>query len=396
MANTLTAIMPKILARGLQVLRSRLVGPRVVNSDYSSDAASFGDIVNIPVAAPQSAAAVVPGPVPPTPASKTPTTVPLPLDQWEFTDFHLTDKDRKEIDRNAAFLPGQVDEAIESLARNVNANIYDKFKGIPNLHEPVNSGLVYGGTTIDPLKDAIRPGEILNTFKAPTALRRVVLDFPSATQAKLLPAFRDVSQANREDIIIEGEIGRRVGFDWFEDGQMPSHTTAAEGAGAMTVNGAHAAGATTLSIAKATGANMAALEGDILEITVGGKVEQYALAADVTITQAANTNVTLSDGLQTLLAGGEAISFPRAGETDVQNLVMQRQCIAYATRPIASDELIAGGMLDIMSMTDPVSGLSLRLQVTRQWMQVAWIFDILWGSALVRPRLGVRVPDDVT
>ncbi len=42
MANTLTNIVDKILARGLTTLREQAVMPRLVNIDYSNEAAQKG------------------------------------------------------------------------------------------------------------------------------------------------------------------------------------------------------------------------------------------------------------------------------------------------------------------------------------------------------------------
>jgi hypothetical protein len=40
---------------------------------------------------------------------------------------------------------------------------------------------------------------------------------------------------------------------------------------------------------------------------------------------------------------------------------------------------------------DEVSGLSLRLEVSRQYRQVQWSFDALYGAAVIRPQLGVWI-----
>ena len=42
MTNDISAAMPKILARGLMSLREQTVMPRLVNGDFSSDAAQKG------------------------------------------------------------------------------------------------------------------------------------------------------------------------------------------------------------------------------------------------------------------------------------------------------------------------------------------------------------------
>ena len=49
MANNLDDILPKILARGLMALREAAVMPRVVNGDYSSEAAKKGETIDVPI-----------------------------------------------------------------------------------------------------------------------------------------------------------------------------------------------------------------------------------------------------------------------------------------------------------------------------------------------------------
>jgi hypothetical protein len=72
MANVLAAIMPKILARGLMTLREQCVMPRLVNGDYSAQAAQKGDTIDVPIPTAQAASAVVPSNTPPAPADTTP------------------------------------------------------------------------------------------------------------------------------------------------------------------------------------------------------------------------------------------------------------------------------------------------------------------------------------
>jgi len=55
------------------------------------------------------------------------------------------------------------------------------------------------------------------------------------------------------------------------------------------------------------------------------------------------------------------------------------------TRPL-SESAPQGRSLGIFeSIVDPVSGLTLRLELTREYKQDRFSYDILWGSALVRP-----------
>jgi hypothetical protein len=45
----------------------------------------------------------------------------------------------------------------------------------------------------------------------------------------------------------------------------------------------------------------------------------------------------------------------------------------------------------MMSVTDPETGLSMRLEISRQYKQTVWEFDVLWGVEMVRPKWVIRV-----
>src|SRR5262249_16295662 len=130
MPNTLGPIVPKILAMGLMSLREKCVLPRLVNGDYSAEAAKFGSTVDVPIRAAEIAGDVTPGNTPPVPTSNNMTTVQILLNKWKKSDFFLTDKDMREIDKNQSFIPMQMAEAIRSLANQVNADIHAEYKGI--------------------------------------------------------------------------------------------------------------------------------------------------------------------------------------------------------------------------------------------------------------------------
>lgn len=398
MANTLAAIVPKLLARGLVVLRETAVMPRLVNSDYSTEAAKFGATIDVPIPTATTASVVTPSNTPPSPTDLTPTTVQIALDQWYHSDFHLSDKEMMEIDRNQSFMPMQAGEAVRSIANQINLSILSDYKriyGWATASIPATTPFA-AAANID---DATTLRKALNQQLAPKANRRVILDWDAEANAIALDPFRDVSASSDRGVIIEGEIGRKFGMDWFADDQILSHTTPDIGAGAMTVNGAHAAGVTTLSISKAAGANFVAVAGDIISIAgdVPGAGTAYVIDAPVTIVAASDTAVTIFPALRTAFSGAEAItvdSHPAAAgaaQTHVLNLGFHRDAFALAMRPLQAntDVLIAGGT--IMSMQDPVTGLILRLEVSRQYKQVVWDFDALWGTKLVRPALAARL-----
>ena len=127
--------------------------------------------------------------------------------------------------------------------------------------------------------------------------------------------------------------------------------------GALTVNGANEAGAQVVSLAKAT--NAAGLkEGDIL--TIAGDAQTYVVMEAVTVSG-----------------------------SHVMNLAFHRDAIAFATRPLMDSANGLGNL--IQSAVDPVSGLSLRLEVSREHKRTRFSYDILYGADVVRRELGCRI-----
>ena len=381
MANTLTNIMPKILARGLLALRERASMPRLVNGDYSAQAAEKGDTIDVPIPTAQSATDVTPSNTPPSPASKTPGKVQVALDQWKKTDFHLTDKDMVEIDRNAHFMPMQVSEALRALANAVNENIFTHYTD------------VYGftgtpGTTpfASTVADATNARKVLHQQRCPRDMRRGVLDFDAEANALALSPFSDAEKIGGNGVKIEGEIGRKYGIDWVADDAVPTHTAGTLQAYGAIIASTTAAGASSIDVKSAsTTGNF--VVGDVF--TIAGDTQTYTVTGTVSaIASGTAKAVAIKPGLQAIATANSAITIK---DTHVVNLVFHRDAFAFANRPlVASTSDMALGS-QIMSMTDPQTGITLRLEVSRQYKQVVWEFDILWGSKLVRPELAARI-----
>jgi len=388
MANTLTNIMPKILAKGLLALRERCILPGLVNMDYGSEAAQKGTTIDVPISTAISVAQVSPSNVLPAPGDTTPDLVQISLDKWyKNTPFHLTDKELTEVDRNRDFIPMQVSEAVRGIANQVNQDIFSTYTDVGNAANTAGSAL-----DVDAIVEARKR---LNISNAPNQDRAFVINH--AAEADLLgeTAFSQWNAAgpsSTENIQIRGEIGERFGFRWFADDDCPLHTsgTAADDATLLT-NGATAVGARTVSMTYNAVKTLKA--GD--SFTIDGDSTMYSVAADVSLASG-NTDVTFSPALKVAAANDTDIVFfaPGNGTIGVDRriaLAFHRDAFALATRPLmasASDLAMGSNM---MSMTDPQTGLSLRLEVQRQYKQTTWEFDILYGVKCVRPEYACKV-----
>lgn len=374
MANTLTNIMPKILARGLMSLRERCVMPRLVNGDYASDAARKGTTIDVPIPTAISTRNVTPSNTPPAPVDGAPGLVQVTMSNWKQNDpIFLTDKELVQIDENEHFIPMAVSEAIRSLAADVNTSIHAEAEGVYGYTGTAGT-TPFGSSVVD----ATGARRNLNQQLAPRSDRRGVLNHDAEANALALSAFSDAEKVMSAVVKMEGELGRKFGIDWVADDHVRTHT-AGTGTGYLVNNGAgYAIGSTTIAADTGSGT---IIVGDI--ITFAGHSQTY-----VVTTALSAGSLAIYPGLKAAVADDAAITLKA---THVMNLAFHRDAFAFATRPLQGET--EGYQLgsNIMTMQDPLTGLVLRLEVSRQHKQVVWEFDILWGAKLVRPELATRI-----
>ena len=194
--------------------------------------------------------------------------------------------------------------------------------------------------------------------------------------------FADAEKTLSSEVKIEGEIGRKYGIDWAADDGVQTHTkgTVASVAVASTT----AANSSTLGVA-GKGALGTITIGDVF--TIAGNSQTYVAKATATITSA-GVAVTIDPPLAAIASANAVISVKA---THTVNLVFHRDAFAFANRPLMAStaDLALGSQM--VSMTDPQTGITMRLEVSRQNKRVIWELDVLWGSKLVRPAGAMRL-----
>lgn len=382
MANNLSEVMPKILARGLLALREQAIMPRLVNSDYSGEAARKGDTVDVPLPSAVLATDVTPSNAPPAEADTVLAKVQIPLDKWKKAGFYLTDKELGEIDRNESFVPMQMSEAIRALANAVNASVHAEYAG------------VYGyvgtaGTTpfASGVGDATEARKLLNKQLAPRGERRAVLDYDAEANALALPQFSDAEKTGSASVKIDGEVGRKFGIDWYADDGVPTHLAGSahdDNGYTVTAPAGASAGAASVVLKSDVG-SPDIRRGDVLSFA--GHAQTYVATADAAL-DTTGVAVTVAPALKAAVAPAAAVSIR---PSHVVNLAFHRDAFALAMRPLTAGTADLSLGNQILSMTDAETGISLRLEISRQYKQTVWEFDVLWGVKLVRPELAVRI-----
>jgi hypothetical protein len=398
LTNTLSDVIPQILAQGLITLRENAIMPRLVNNDLSADAAEKGDTIDVPVAASLSARDVVPDQTA-TNVTITPSKVTVTLNKWKESVFMLTDKDIAEA--MAGIIPDQAEEAVKAIANQVDDDIFALYKNV----------YWYAGTAGTTPFAGTDPVTTLAAFKtartklikslSPGSNRYVVLDPDAEANALTMSPFLKADERGDQGAIIAGQIGRKLGFEWWMDQNVPSHTaggivTAAGTAKAPTVAVSVLASTTAKSITAAlvSTTNIGEINvGDVF--TIAGNTNQHFVVttALTSASVAAATTITIAfePYLEVTAAAAQAITFlGTRGSAYVNNLLFHRSAFAFASRPLIAQS--QGGLGSVFqSAIDPVSGLALRLEVSRQNKMTTWSFDVLYGVKAVRPQLAARL-----
>lgn len=373
--NTLTTVVPQILAQGLLALRGACVMPSLVNSNWGNEVSKKGSTIDVPIPSAIAAQDVTPSYVAPDDAGVVPTEANIPLDQWKEAPFFLSDKERTEAINGV--IPMQASEAIKALANTVNSYIFGLYPAIYGFEGTAGTTPFASDTTF---ATALR--KRLNNQLAPTGGdRHCVLDPDAEANALNLRPFNDVNFGVDANDIREGKMARKFGFNWAMDQLVPTHT-AGTASGATTDSTGYAIGLKTFALASAGTGTI--LVGDIF--TIAGDAQTYTVTsgdADVS----GGGSVSFEPGLQVAIeASAHALTLKAS---HVVNLAFHRDCFAFATRPLEDGDAAALGSI-IQSAVDPISGLTLRLEVTRQHKRVRWSFDILYGGLCIRPELGSR------
>lgn len=379
MANTMTNVLDKILARGLRTLREAAVMPRLVNTDFQGEGARFGNTVDIPKSVSQSVSTVVAGkPGIAAPASKTPEFTTVALDQWKVTDFHMTDKEMQEVDKNRHFIPMQSEEAARAIANDIDVAIHNQYTGV---YGYVGTAAVVPFSTVKTATDARK---VLNQQLAPMHPRRIVLDPTAEAQALGLAAYSDAEKVDDALAKIEGVIGRRFGMDHFMSQNVVTHT--AGGALNTTVGSTTAIGSSTLAVDASVGGSSEAIAiGDVF--TIAGDSQTYVSKSAITLVSTVTQDITIAPTLKVIASATSAVTFKA---THVVNLAFQRNAFVYVTRPMLSNKIEGAGLM-ARTLTDGLSGLTMRLELIRQRKQTAWEFDVLYGTKLVRAEFATRI-----
>lgn len=380
-------LIPLMAVNVLDVARENAVMPRAVTNNYSTEVAMKGEKIVINVMNDFVATEIAPSPnIPAANNAVDPNKADLELNQWFGSSFALTEKQLAEI------VDGGRMEALSAATRAV-VNTIDT--SVLGLYRYVYNTVGVAGTTpfaadTVPAKEANR---LLSTGRAPKDRdRHMILDEFGYYEATDLPNFQRVDYMGADDVMRDATVPYTLGYNWWEDQNVPTHTSTA--AGAYAVDLAATAGAQSLVIDDGAGALPTALApGDLF--TIAGDTQQYSV-----VSYTAGTNestIEISPPLAEDTTDSAVITniTTAAGTPHVANLAFHRSAFHIAVRPVGDIAIgeNAGREMIYPSQTisDPISGLNLTLKFFQGYHQTLAEVSALWGVTCPRPGFAVRI-----
>jgi hypothetical protein len=358
--------------------------PRLVNIGYSPTPKQKGKTVEVPYSVAKQAYDITPSNTPKDASDSTMKSRQITLDKWKGADFGLTDKERTQIMKEKDFLPLHATEAVRAIANQVNADVLALYTQVFGFVGTPGTTPFSNTTDRTAAKDATLLSTKLNDQLCPKYNRKAVIDTTAEAEALALPQFSHLDKSGDRDVLNLASIGTKYAFDWFSENAIPTHA-AGTLTGDPTVTGANSVEATTINLTCDSDDQVNLKKGDI--ITFAGDSQTYAVGADVTIANSNTGDVTISPGLKIATTGGEAVAVK--GSHTV-NLGFQPEAFALAVAPF-EDDSVDKEITHIEYLRDPVTNLILRLEISRQYKQTVWEFDMLYGCELVRPEFAARL-----
>lgn len=373
---TLTGLIPTIYAAMDQVSREQTGFIRSVSIDANAARAAVGQAVMSPVVGPMVAEDLTPGNVPADTPNQTINNVQVTVTKSRSVPFGITGEENRGLNSaGTTELVNQqrIAQAIRTLANEVEADL-------GALHTRASRAIgTAAGTpfgTAGNLTDFASARRLMEENGAPLSDLRMVLGSTSVERLRGVQntLFR-VNEAGSDELLRTGTIGTVQGFGVAWSPQVRAAVPVGTGTSYTTSAATLSVGQTSIPVITGSGTILA---GDI--ITIANDPNQYVVATGVS---APGTIVLQEPGIRVAQASGARNITIVAATT--RNMFFHRGAIVLAARAPAMPD---GGDSadDVLTITDPVSGIAFEFCVYRQKRQTRWEVNLAWGVAAVQPR----------
>ena len=313
-------------------------------------------------------------------------TTALTLSYWKEVKFKLTDKELAFTGQK--IIDDHIRPAAYALADDVDQKLCAEYANIPWFHDAANAA-----TPGDDIADVTGTRRVLFDNSVPMSDDNLHFMVNGLMEQGLIgnAAFAQFQGAGQEGVNTQmrGSMGRRYGFEFFANQNVPSHTKGTASTGTLLANGTSVVGAETINLdaASVTGT---LVPGD--SFVLAGNTQRYAITNTVTAATNAFAAVTFTPALVAAVADNDACTV-ELQTTDAENMAFHKNAFALAVAPLPDIASELGAR--VVTVTDPITGLSIRARVyyVGNSSEIHVALDILYGLKTLDPNLATRVRD---
>lgn len=395
-SNTYTDLLPRIYEMVTTVVRAQSVLPRLVLNLSDNIAGSPGSTVYIPDQITVTTRAVTHDINPVDPSNLTASATSLALSNWREAPITIDDKMAAEVVDGT--IPRAIRAAASALADYIDTQIVALYTGVYNTGASDAFG---GGATALPaaftvdatknpsgLRAVAEAGTLIDQLGAPKGDRRVVLSAYDTWAAQILGQFLKFNERGDQGGIVDGEIGRKIGMDWWMDQNVVTHTCGTVGSTASQTLTCPSAsvGDTSMTFTGTITTALTLKAGDVFKFDNSNQT--YVNNTLVTSTTNSLAVTSFSPALKVAVTSANNAKVLPSHKV---NLLFHRDAIAFASRPLGG----INNPVNVAQAFDEVSGLNLRVEILRQHKQDYISIDSLFGAVIRDAKLIARVASQV-
>ena len=374
MANTLPNLYPDIY-EGLNRVSRELTGfISGASADHSVARAAIGENVRVPIAGAIVGADNTAAVTAPNTGDQTITNAVLQITKSRHFPVRWNGEEVKGMTNAGTYNNVTADRFAEAMRAAVNEIEIDAYSAAY-----VSASRAFGTAGTTPFATAADMSDWAGTLRileengAPKDDLQIVLGHAAMAnlRGKQSGLFK-VNEAGSADVLRNGMTDRVMNFAIRQSNAI-GVVTKGTGAAYTTSAAGFAVGTTSIPIITGTGTVLA---GDV--VTYAGDTNKYVVATGVA---APGTIVLAAPGLrQAIPAAATAMTI---GNNFTANVAFSRSAMILATRGVG---LPVGGdaATDVMTVTDPMTGLSFEIAEYKQFLQTVYHVRIAWGVGLIK------------
>lgn len=378
MANTLTGLIPTIY-NSLDVVSRELIGfiPNV-QRDATSASGAVGQTVRSPVVPSISLEDITAGANPADSGDQTMDYVDVSITKSRAAPIRWTGEEQLSVTKDGVIntiLRDQFTQAFRAIANEVESDLGSLYVGASRAY---GTAATTPFATASDMSDFGEINRILDDNGAPVSGRAMIVG--SAARAKLEGKQSHLFKANEagtDGLLRSREMRQLMNFQMGFSAGIQAHVKGAGVGGDVNNGSGEAVGQTTITFDGATVNTTGFKAGDV--VTFAGDTNKY-----IVTTGSTDTGGDIVIGAPGLLVAAADATEITIGGSYTANMAFSQNAIVLATRAPAMPE---GGDSadDVISVTDPVSGLTFQVAMYKEYRRVKYEVGLAWGVKMVKP-----------